>query len=111
MHQSKKSFPFLDITIMIEGDVNTNTTLYRKKTVGNTLLDASSFYSIPLINSIPYGQYLRLCRICSSDILFKQEAYALRMRLSDRGYTKTALKKAYKRASRQTRQEALCKRP
>lgn len=46
-----------------------------------------------LVNSIPYGQYLRLKRNCSSEDNFNQEAQALRMRLLECGYSKKGLKR------------------
>lgn len=83
------------------------TTLFRKPTAGNTLLHASSFHPTPLLNSIPYSQYLRLRRICSQEADFKTEADALRIRLTMRGYSKNCIKRAYKKATTFTRDEAL----
>lgn len=67
-----------------------------------TVLHGSSFHPAPLKNLIPYSQYLRLRRNCSDDILFKEEAKKLQMRLLDRGYSRSCLPKAYNRAIQQT---------
>lgn len=66
------------------------------------LQQVTPFYISPdfiLDPSIPYSQYLRVCRNCSSDSSFKMEADALRDRLLARGYSKTCLRKAYKCAT------------
>lgn len=46
----------------------------------------NSFYPEPLKNSIPYSQYPRLCRNCSTDSDFLKEADNLRLGLKQHGY-------------------------
>lgn len=89
---------FLDNTVIHGGDDTLMTRLYRKPTAGNSILHASSFLPKPLLTSFPYGQYLRTRGHCSDEKSLQQEAKILQMRLHGRGYTKTYLKKAYKRA-------------
>lgn len=110
MHQDLHQISFLDITIMIQEDGGISTTLQRKETAVNTLLHVTRFRPAPLLSSIPYGQYLRLRRICSDDYMCKHEADILSERSLICGYSTTLLKKAFKRASKQTRQQALFKR-
>lgn len=59
---------------------------------------ADSFHPQPLIKSIPYSQYSRLRRNCSSEDHFSTEAVALRDRLLLRGYRNKILKMAYNKA-------------
>lgn len=98
MQSSPTSIAYLDITIDITVDGWINTSLYRKPTAGNTILHVLSAHPQPLIQSIPFGQYLRLKRNCSNYINFKQEADQLYERLLARGYIKTTPKKAYNKA-------------
>lgn len=94
--------------MVIRGSDDTLMThLYRKPTAGNSILHASSFHPKPLLTSIPYSQYLRTRRNCSDDTSFQQEAKTLQKQPLERFYTKTCLKKAYKRAIENNRNELL----
>lgn len=88
MECSGEKITFLDLTIYKDELGNISSGLYCKPTAGDTLLHASSYHHKPLINSIPYRQYLRLKRNCSSDEDFQREALALRGRFLERGYSK-----------------------
>lgn len=77
--------------------------LYRKPTAGNTLLHASSAHPKPLVCSIPYAQYLRLCRNCAQEEDFYVQAAALREHLLLRGYSWTTLRRAFNKALSHTR--------
>lgn len=91
-----------DITIHKDDLGILSSSLYRKRTAGNTILHASSFHPTNLISSIPYSQYLRIKRNCTDEIKFKQEADLLRDRLLNRGYSHRVLKRAYNRATNKT---------
>lgn len=86
-----------------------HTSLFRKKTAGNTILRAESSHPRPLVQSIPYSEYLRLKRNCSQEVDFKTEAKALRDRLLLRGYSRKCLKKAYNKAVAKDRIDLLYK--
>lgn len=101
------SITFLDLSIRKSMDGPPSSGLFRKETAGNTILHASSSHPKPLVLSIPYEQYLRLRRNCSTDIEFVCEANKLRERLIDRGYSSTCLKKAFRRARGQLRHNIL----
>lgn len=88
---------FLDVTIFKNPDGHLSSVLYRKETSGSTILHASSFHLAPLVKSIPYTQYLRVCRNCSDENMFIAEAKKLQVRLLQQGYSPTGLKKAFKR--------------
>lgn len=81
--------------------------LFRKSTAGNTVLHSSSFHPRPLVNSIPYSQYLQIKRNCSNEADFKQEAKGLKRRLSERGYSHKCLKKAFSRVDSKNRHNLL----
>lgn len=81
------SVTFLDVSVSVNAERKLSSTLFRKTTAGNTVLHSDSFHPTPLKISIPYGQYLRLCRNCSNDALFKKEAEGLQSRLIARGYS------------------------
>ena len=101
---------FLDVTVIKNSDGSLSTGLFRKPTAGNTVLHATSAHPASLIRSIPYSQYLRLKRNCSTQEVFLLEAAALRDRLLERGYSKKCLKKSFQRANGQLRQNLLVKK-
>lgn len=69
---------FLDVTILKGIDGKLTSTLYGKETAGNTILRGDSYHPKPLIQSIPYSQYLRIRRICSDEAAFQLEANNLK---------------------------------
>ncbi|KAM9305503.1 uncharacterized protein PAF06_014064 [Gastrophryne carolinensis] len=73
---------FLDITINKDTTGHITTTLYRKETAANTTLRASSSHPSHLLKSIPYGEYLRARRNCSTIESFQEEARIIRNRLT-----------------------------
>lgn len=77
MSFDKKCITFLDVEIYKGENGKLCSKLYRKPTVGNTILDASSFHPQPLIDSIPYNQYLRTKRNCTDGKTFVKEAAKL----------------------------------
>lgn len=98
---------FLDLTIYKDANLCLATTLYRKETAGNTVLHASSAHPSTLVRSIPYAQYIRLRRNCTTDNEFKHHADALRERLLKRGYSKSLLRRAFNKAWDQSRNALL----
>ena len=63
-----------------------HTSIFRKDTDRNTILRAESFHPKNLISNIPFGQFQRLRRICSSDTDFESQAQAMSNRFAERGY-------------------------
>ncbi|XP_077344465.1 uncharacterized protein LOC143988608 [Lithobates pipiens] len=103
MQHSQSIVNFLDITISVDSEGRLNSLLFRKPSAGNTVLHATSFHPISLINSIPYSQYLRLKRNCSKNSDFNIAADDLYQRLRKRGYSHKCLKRAYNRVKPKTR--------
>ena len=95
MTHDKNSITFLDVRLYVDASRHLCSTLFRKSTAGNTILHADSSHPLSLKNSIPFGQYLRLRRNCSNDVLFLEEAGKLQDRLLCRGYSRKCLRKAY----------------
>ncbi|XP_040206073.1 uncharacterized protein LOC120937139 [Rana temporaria] len=110
MIHDKNTLTFLDVKLFIDPDRYLRSTLFRKATAGNTILHFDSHHPIPLKSSIPYGQYLRLRRNCSTDSLFREEADQLQTRLLTRGYSRKCLRRAYNRSSTQLRNDLLSKK-
>ncbi|XP_040178452.1 uncharacterized protein LOC120911183 [Rana temporaria] len=99
MNFSSSRIAFLDVTLLKSPDGTLSTGLFRKPIAGNTILHATSAHPSPLIKSIPYSQYLRLKRNCSTQEDFLLEAAGLRDRLLLRGYSKKNLKRSFQRAN------------
>lgn len=95
-------YPF-SIFFSIDPEAYIQSDLYRKLSAGNTLLHASSSHPSSLIRTIPYAQYLRLRRNCTSHLDFKRQANLLRERLLAGGYSCTLLRHSYNRAWTKTR--------
>ncbi|OCT78250.1 hypothetical protein XELAEV_18029359mg [Xenopus laevis] len=85
--------------LVVEGS-KINTSIFRKPCSGNTLLHASSCHPRRLIEGIPVGQFLRLCRNCSNNKDFGKQARDMRERFLERGYKQKTIQKAFQRALR-----------
>uniref|UniRef100_A0A8C5W8X4 Reverse transcriptase domain-containing protein n=1 Tax=Leptobrachium leishanense TaxID=445787 RepID=A0A8C5W8X4_9ANUR len=102
----RDSLNFLDVTLTRNEEL-VSTTLYRKETATNNLLNWSSFHPKSLRLGIPYGQYLRLKRICSSEIEYEKQAKTLRKNFKEKGYPNRVLKQAYQKAKYHSRETLL----
>lgn len=87
-------FFLLDVVLTEDGDRITSN-LYRKPTAGNTLLRTDFSPPGHTIKSIPVGQFLRLKRLCSKDVDFKQEAIHMASRFEARRYPKSVINRAF----------------
>ncbi|XP_056397544.1 uncharacterized protein LOC130292572 [Hyla sarda] len=91
----RDSLVFLDVLLKRGETSLVETTIYRKPTAGNNLLNWKSHHPYALKKGIPKGQYLRVKRNCSSPASFHSEANELRKRFKLRGYPDRILKQAY----------------
>lgn len=107
---SRTEIPFLDLLISVDDNGDLHTSIYRKDTDRNTLLRADSFHSPHLINNIPYGQFLRLRRICDQDQDFNSQSTVMSDRFRERGYRKEVVKNAYKKAMQCKRENLFTKK-
>ncbi|XP_078510279.1 uncharacterized protein LOC144769955 [Lissotriton helveticus] len=104
------SLDFLDITIFAEENT-LKTRTYFKPTAKNSLLSFKSFHPRPLRENLPYSQFLRLRRNCSSIKDYKVQADDLCAKLTVRDYPSRIINSCAKRARNQSRQSLLESHP
>ena len=75
------------------------TTLYNKPTDSHLYLEYSSAQPSTVLEKGPFGQHLRLHRICTLDKDFKTNAFKLTGYYLKRGYPESSLKKHFNRAN------------
>lgn len=80
---SPEQIGFLDLLISKDMEGKITTSLYRKDTAGNMILRADSSHPRHIVKNIPYGQYIRLRRNCTTLASFKK-ADLLKDRLRER---------------------------
>lgn len=97
---------FLDLEITLNNS-KLETSIFRKETDRNTILHASSFHPDHITNNIPYGQFIRLKRICSNQDDFEVKANDMAQRFRERGYNQMVIDQAMERVSCKTRSELL----
>ena len=83
---SKKEIHFLDLMIFKDATGNLATKVYTKPTDCQAYLHKTSAHPNHVKTSIPYGQALRLRRICSNLDDFDLASTKLQKRLENRGY-------------------------
>ena len=106
-HTSKHEVNFLDLTIYKDASGKLATKLYTKPTDRQAYLHKKSAHPSHLKKSIPYGQALRLKRICSDTAEFKKASIQLTTKLIGRGYNKDEIKEQIGRAAQKNREELL----
>ena len=83
---SKKEINFLDLIIYKDGKGKLQTKVYTKPTDRQSYLYRTSAHPEHLKKNIPYGQALRLKKICSEDHEFDKAAQLLSDKLKSRKY-------------------------
>ena len=104
---STHSVKFLDTTIKIDTDNTLYTTLYEKPTDTHLYLHYQSAHHGPCHTKGPYGQFLRIRRICSKNDDFINNGIKMIERYLKRGYLFQQLKKHMLRACKFTQDELL----
>ncbi len=107
MEYSQREIHFLDLLISVNDNRRLETSIYRKNTDRNTILHATSFHPDHLIENIPYGQFIRLRRICSNEEDYHIKAKEMSERFEQRGYDKSLIDRAIEKANRKEREELL----
>ena len=97
---------FLDTSIILTDSLVT-TDLYTKPTDKHQYLRHSSCHPNSCKKGIPFGQALRIHRICSTDAFFEKRAGELCGYLMNRGYNKRQVLREIDRARRITREDTL----
>ena len=104
---SKKKINFLDLTIYKDTTGKIATKVYTKPTDRQAYLHKHSAHPKHLKKSIPYGQALRLRRICSDLEEFDKASDKLQSQLENRGYKEDEILTQIKQARTKTREELL----
>ena len=103
---SSSELSFLDLlTKLLNGYIHTD--LYTKSTDAHSYLHFSSCHPSHCKNNIPYSQMLRLRRICSKEEDFRMRCEEFSKYFLERGYKKSVIERAVKRASLQPRADTL----
>ena len=92
---------FLDITVTVNDRHEIIMSLYTKPTDSHNYLLYSSEHPRHLLRGIPYSQFLRVRRICTNIIDFRQHALSLASHFIRRRYPKHLVKRALIRAELQ----------
>ena len=104
---SPTSINFLDTTFKLNENRELYTTLYEKPTDTHLYLHYTSSHHTPSKTKGPYGQFLRLRRICTYDDDFDCNAEKLTTYYLKRGYPRKALLKHYERAAKYNQNDLL----
>ena len=102
---SKTEIHFLDITIYKDSNGKLATKVFTKPTDRHAYLHRNSAHPYNLKKSIPYGQALRLRRLCSDDREFSKASEHLKKKFVSRGYRETEIQLQIDRAASQDREE------
>ena len=106
-HTSKTAVNFLDLTIYKDINGKLATKVYTKPTDRQAFLHKNSAHPNHLKNSIPYGQALRLRRICSDKVDFEEGCNKLRTKLIERGYKEHEINLQIERVAKEKRDDLL----
>ena len=104
---NEHSINFLDTTVKIDEDRSLYTTLYEKPTDTHLYLHYDSAHHSPCHKKGPYGQFLRIRRICTKNQDFIDNGIKMVKHYIKRGYPFKQLKKHLLRASKYTQDELL----
>ena len=88
---SKRSVNFLDTTLTLERNGSIGTSLYRKPTDRNAYLHYNSYHPLKQKENIPFGQFLRAKKICSSSTEADDSMEQIKVKFKNRGYPDTKL--------------------
>ena len=105
---SEGNVHFLDVDVFLDTDSNQiKTTLYTKPTDSHNYINYQSCHQKSCKNGIPYGQFLRLRRICSDedDYVAKSKQMAYYFHLAN--YPIELIQSSFERAFLQERKELL----
>ncbi len=105
---SQNSISFLDTTISIQNN-RLHTNLYCKPTDSHNYLQFDSYHAPHVTRGIPYGQFLRLRRICCTADDFEHNAKMLTKHFLRRGYPPDLVTSALSQARLLDRQDLLHK--
>ena len=108
---STESVHFLDVTVKIANTGAISTTLYTKPTDAHNYINYYSCHPRSCRRGIPYGQFLRLRRICSNEEDFVSESRILALHFRRADYPKELIQSSFERAFLQDRNQLLIPKP
>ena len=109
VEKSNISINFLDTNVRVCNE-GLETTLYVKPTDRNNYLPFDSAHPMHCRKGLPYGQFLRIRRICSSQDEFEKHCIKKAALMRQKGYPVALLKTAYEKANAKVRSELLLPR-
>ena len=104
---SKKSIDFLDTTVYLNKEGKLSTKLYVKPTDRPAYLHYQSYHPKSQKDNIPYGQALRMKRICSDEKDFQTGLKSLKSKLIVRGFKESQIDEAFQKTTKKTREQLL----
>jgi hypothetical protein len=90
---SREQVNFLDVVIHRRGH-SLETSLYSKPTDARNYLHYESYHPRTTLQAIPFSQFLRIKRICSTKYYYDQACHLIYRSLQNRGYPETTLNQA-----------------
>ena len=102
---------FLDVKVLLNPQGIISTTLYTKPTDSHNYVNYKSCHPKSCRNGIPYGQFLRLRRICSTEKDYIQESQMLAFHFHQANYPTKLIQESFERAYLQERQALLQPKP
>ena len=103
---SESSLSFLHLCLSIS-DVRIITTIHYKATDTHSYLDYSLSHPPHCKKAIPYGQFLRLQRICSDDDEYEAKSKEMASFFENRGYPRSVVTNSQRRTQEISRERAL----
>ena len=103
---SESSLSFLELCLSIS-DARITMTIHYKPTDTHSYLDYSSSHPPHCKKGIPYGQILRLRRICSDDDEYEAKSKEMASFFENRGYRRSVVTNSQRRTQEISREKAL----
>ena len=112
MEYSQKQINFLDVLISKnDNESSLVTSLFTKSTDSHQYLHATSCHRSIYKKLIPYGQVIRMKRICSNEVDLQRKLLDLESWLTDRGYKSEIIRPELQKVNSIDRKNLLKKRP
>ena len=100
LEYSYTDISFLDIRVLKDSDGTLSTDLYKKDTDARNYLLYTSYHPLSCKQGIPYGQFLRVRKVCSSLERFDKNAIEMAKSFILRGYPPNLIESSLIRARR-----------
>ena len=108
---SPKEIDYLDTIVMITNEGKLTTRLFKKPTDRSNYLHNKSYHPNSLKKNIPYGQALRIKKICTDERDYEHSLDELQESFLKRGYNKQNIREQFTKVSNQDRSQLLTYKP